>query len=115
MRRYILLLVTLISVLNIQAKEQGFILRGSIVRSDSATRTPLDSVGISLSALNDTATVRFKILEGDDAKKTNAANGNFRAMVYAAPGKYLLTLDREGFEPVVKEVERKFNDQTTYW
>lgn len=115
MRHYILLFIAFLSVFSIQAKEQGFILRGSIVRSDSATRTPLDSVGISLTALNDTATVRFKILEGNDAEKTNAANGNFRAMVYAAPGKYLLTLDREGFEPVVKEVERKFKDQTTVW
>lgn len=115
MRRNILLFIAFLSALSIQAKEEGFILRGSIVRSDSATRTPLDSVGISLSDLNDTATVRFKILEGNDAEKTNAANGNFRAMVYAAPGKYLLTLDREGFEPVVKEVERKFKDQTTVW
>ncbi len=115
MKHYVLLFVTFLTVLSVQAKEQGFILRGSIVRSDSATRTPLDSVSISLSALNDTATVRFKMLEGDDSEKTNAANGNFRAMVYAAPGKYLLTLDREGFEPVIKEVERKFKDQTTVW
>ncbi len=116
MRLRLFVIFAIFGLLSATAKEaQGFILRGSIVRSDSTTRTPLDSVSISLSALNDTATVRFKMLEGDDSEKTNAANGNFRAMVYAAPGKYLLTLDREGFEPVIKEVERKFKDQTTVW
>lgn len=115
MRHYILLFVTLLSIFSVQAKEQGFILRGSVVRSDSAKRTPLDSVYINISAINDTSAVRFKILQGNDETKTNAADGSFRVMVYGQPGKYLLTLDREGFEPVMKDVERRYKDQTAVW
>lgn len=98
------------------AADTGFILRGYVMHNDSAgTREPLDSVMLSLNAVNDTATVRFKMLEGDDAEKMNASNGAFRAMVYAPPGKYVLTLEREGYAIVMKDVERKFRDQTTVW
>ncbi len=96
--------------------DTGFILRGYVMRNDSAGgREPLDSVMLSLNAVGDTATVRFKMLEGDDAEKMNASNGAFRAMVYAPPGKYVLTLEREGYDIVVKDVDRKFKDQTAVW
>ncbi|MBD5293591.1 MAG: hypothetical protein HDS20_02045 [Bacteroides sp.] len=99
-----------------QAADPGFILRGYVMRNDSAgDRVPLDSVMLSLNAVNDTAAVRFKMLEGDDAEKMNASNGAFRAMVYAPPGKYLLTLEREGYDIELKDVDRKFKDQTTVW
>ncbi|MDE6534871.1 MAG: outer membrane beta-barrel family protein [Muribaculaceae bacterium] len=98
------------------AADTGFILRGYVMHNDSAgTRVPLDSVMLSLNAVNDTAAVRFKMLEGDDAEKMNASNGAFRAMVYAPPGKYVLTLEREGYDIVMKDVERKYKDQTTVW
>lgn len=116
MRFRLLVILAVFGFLSVSAKDEpGFVLRGSVVRSDSAKRTPLDSVYISVSAVNDTTPVRFKMLQGDDATKTNATDGAFRAMVYGGPGKYLLTLDREGFEPVVKEVERRFKDQTAVW
>ncbi len=116
MRLRLFILLATLGIFCASAKDEpGFVLRGSVLRADSASRAPLDSVYISLSAVNDTAAVRFKMLQGDDATKTNAKDGNFRAMVYAPPGKYILTLDREGFEPTVKEVERKFKDQTAVW
>lgn len=115
MRRQIFLLLFVIIAAALHAAEPSFILRGSVVRNDSSGRAPLDSVMISLSSLSDTAAVGFKMLEGNNEEKMNAAGGNFRAMVYAPPGKYMLTLEREGYDPVMKEIERKYKDQTTVW
>ncbi len=100
-------LLMLMWALAVGAKESGFVLRCYVTRADSTTWTPLDSVHVDIAAVGDTAAVKFNML-GNDPKEV-------RAMVYGKPGKYMLTLDREGFNPVVREFERKYKDQSVVW
>lgn len=77
--------------------------------------TGLDSVAINISFPNDTTPVNYKFLSGNREEKMTDAGGELRALINGRPGKYMLTLDREGFEPVVKEFERKYRDQNVVW
>lgn len=101
--------------MGVSAKTDSFVLRSYVSRTDSAKRTPLDSVYVSISSLTDTVDVPFKLLEGDNDNRMLTDRGELRALVTAPVGKYMLTFTRDGFEPEIKEFERKFRDQTTVW
>lgn len=97
------------------AKDNNFILRGYVTRGDSAKWTGLDSVAVSISAVNDTAAVSYKLLAGNRDEMMTDSDGELRAMIDGRPGRYMLTLDREGFEPITREFERKYRDQNVVW
>lgn len=113
--RRILLLISLLAALGVAAKNDNFILRAYVTRGDTTDWVGLDSVAINISAVNDTATIPFKLISGNTKEQLTESNGEIRAFVTAKPGKFLLTLDREGYEPLVKEFERKYVDQTAVW
>ncbi|MDE6512803.1 MAG: hypothetical protein K2L05_01290 [Muribaculaceae bacterium] len=90
-------------------------MRGYVTRGDSAIWTGLDSVAINIAALGDTAALSYKLLAGNRDDMMTDAGGELRALIDGRPGRYMLTLDREGFEPVTREFERKYRDQTVVW
>lgn len=113
--RKIVAMLLLFCGLTMAAKNDKFILRAYTTRGDTSAWVGLDSVAVMISAVNDTAKVPFKMLAGHRDELMTDEGGEVRAMIQGAPGKYMLTLDREGYEPVVKEFERKYRDQTTVW
>lgn len=113
--RRILLILALLAALGVAAKNDNFILRAYVTRGDTTDWVGLDSVAINISAVNDTAKIPFKLISGNTKEQFTEKNGEIRAFVTAKPGKFMLTLDREGYEPLVKEFERKYVDQTAVW
>ncbi len=114
MRRFISLLL-LFASLGLAAKDDNFVLRAYVTRADTTAWVALDSVAIMISAVNDTARVPFKLVSGNREAQMTDKEGEIRILVTGKPGKYMMTLDREGYEPLVKEFERKYRDQTTVW
>lgn len=101
--------------LTMSAKNDNFILRAYTTKGDTSAWVGLDSVAVMISAANDTVKVPFKLLSGHSDELMTDKDGEIRAMIQGGVGKYLLTLDREGYEPVIKEFERKYRDQSTVW
>ena len=114
MRKFVALLL-LFCGLTMAAKNDNFILRAYSTRGDTSAWVGLDSVAVMISMVNDTAKVPFKLLAGHRDELMTDKDGEIRAMIQGGPGKYMLTLDREGFEPIVKEFERKYRDNNTVW
>ncbi|MDE6512902.1 MAG: hypothetical protein K2L05_01805, partial [Muribaculaceae bacterium] len=114
MRRFIALLL-LAASLSAAAKDDNFILRAYVTCADTSDWVALDSVAVMISAVNDTARVPFKLVAGNRDAQLTDKDGEIRALVTGKPGKYIMTLDREGYEPYIKEFERKYRDQTTVW
>lgn len=108
-------MILIFAALGVAAKNDNFILRAYVTRGDTTEWVPLDSVAISISAVNDTTTIPFKLLSGNTKEQITDSHGEIRAFITAKPGKFMLTLDREGYEPLVKEFERKYVDQTAVW
>ena len=114
MRRFIAMLL-LAAAFSAAAKDDNFVLRAYVTRADTSDWVALDSVAVMISAVDDTVTVPFKLVAGNREAQLTDGDGEIRALVTGKPGKYMLTLDREGYEPYVKEFERKYRDQTTVW
>ena len=114
MRRIIAMLL-LAAAFSAAAKDDNFVLRAYVTRADTSDWVALDSVAVMISAVDDTVTVPFKLVAGNREAQLTDGDGEIRALVTGKPGKYMLTLDREGYEPYVKEFERKYRDQTTVW
>lgn len=115
MRKLFLYLLLVCCSLGVAAKDDNFILRGYVTRSDSSKWTGLDSVAINISAVDDTTAVNYKLLAGNREEMMTGEGGELRALINGRPGRYMLTLDREGFEPLVREFERKYRDQNVVW
>lgn len=115
MRKLFCLFLLVFCFLIAGAKEDNFILRGYITRADSSKWTGLDSVTINISALEDTTALKYKLLAGNREEMMTNEGGEVRALIDGRPGRYMLTLDREGFEPVMREFERKYRDQNVVW
>ncbi len=102
MRRFIIICMALLAACvsaNIMAKDLSrFLIRGYIYDKEY---NAVDSVEVSLSRDGDTAKVNYKIL-GGDAKNNLVLNGELRVMVQAGLGNYVLMLEKEGYEPLVK-------------
>lgn len=102
MRRFIIICMALLAACvsaNIMAKDLSrFLIRGYIYDKEY---NAVDSVEVSLSRDGDTAKVNYKIL-GGDAKNNLILNGELRMMVQAGLGNYVLMLEKEGYEPLVK-------------
>ncbi len=114
MRKFLALLLIFCG-LTMAAKNDNFMLRAYTTRGDTTAWVGLDSVAVMISAVNDTVKVPFKLLSGNREELMTDNGGEIRAMIQGGVGKYMLTLDREGYEPVVKEFERKYRDQSTVW
>lgn len=92
-----------------------FIINGRVVMADTVGWVPLDSVRVSLVSATDASEVPFKLLLGNDSTKTVGDDGNLRMLVYAGRGNYTLTLDRDGYDVKMQEVNVKFRDQNSVW
>ena len=114
MRKFFVLML-LISSLSIAAKNDNFILRAYTTQGDTSAWVGLEFVAVMISHVNDADSVQFKLLSGHRDELMTDKDGEIRAMIQGGVGKYMLTLDREGYEPIVKEFERKYRDQTTVW
>lgn len=110
-------LTLIASLLPAGAKElKRFIARGYITIADTTSKwVGLDSVSVSLSKANDTISVPFKMLVGNDAEKSTADSDELRMMVYSGRGEYVLTLDREGYQPLMKEFKVTSLSQDVVW
>lgn len=116
MKQLLLIALCVITSLSISAKDlEKFIINGRIVMADTTAWIPLDSVRVSLVSATDATSVPFKLLLGNDSTKTVGADGNLRMLVYAGRGNYTLTLDREGYDVKMHNVDVKFRDQNTVW
>lgn len=118
LRKFIILFAALfVATGAIQARElKKFIARGYVTIADTTSKwVPLDSVHVSLSLANDTTSVPFKMLKGDNATKMTGNEEDLRIMVYAGRGEYVLTLDRDGYEPLMKEFKVSSLSQNVVW
>ena len=94
--------------------QERFIVRGNVSNGDSVSWAPLDSVHMSLTR-GDTIPFSWKVVFGNDSLKTNNKDGEFRLMVDGPRGNYVLTLDRDGFEPLMKDFELRYRNQSVVW
>lgn len=100
-RKILPLVLCLMAVITVAAPKKDlkqFMVNGNVVDNEW---NELDSVTVTLT-VNDTTTVPFKLLTGDNA--TRMLDGNqFRLLVERGMGRYQLTLYKEGYETVTKE------------
>lgn len=102
MRRFILFCIALVAACvsaNIAAKDLSrFLIRGYIY---DKVYNPVDSVEVSVSKEGDTTKLKYKILGGVPDKNI-VTGGQFRIMVQSGLGNYSILLEKEGYEPIVK-------------
>lgn len=115
MRSLIAMLVCLLG-LAAAAKTPQFVIRGNITQADTTAWVPLPNVYVTLTAVDGgSQPLKYKLLTGNDSTKVTGQNGEMRLLVDGGQGKYILTLDREGYDPLVKDVEVKFKNQSVVW
>ncbi len=115
MRSILASLVCLLG-LTAAAKTSQFVIRGNITQADTTAWVPLPNVYVTLtSADGSSEPLKYKLLTGNDSTKITGSNGEMRLLVNGGQGKYILTLDREGYDPLVRDVEVKFKNQSVVW
>lgn len=75
-----------------------FMLRGWIYGDDYK---PIDSASVTSLTLNDTVPVSFRLLTGNDTTGL-LAGSELRALVSGGTGDYTIVIEKDGYEPVVK-------------
>lgn len=112
MKKLLIALVACVLSFALEAKENQFVVRAFVREAAESKWTPVKDVHVSLSSATDASSVPFKLLTGNDTTKiVNNASGEIRLLVNGGQGKYLLTLDAEGYEPLMKDFEVKFKSQ----
>ncbi len=103
MRRIITICIAILAVcgaVSISAKDLSrFLLRSYIYDNEY---TLIDSVHVSLTKDGDTTKLKYKILMGN-TEEDLVTGGQLRMMVQSGLGNYTLVLDKEGYEPLVKD------------
>lgn len=97
------------------AKSPQFVVRSKVILADTSAFVPLGDVFVNLSAIGDTVPVKYKLLTGNDSTKITDETGELRLLVDGGRGRYMLSLDKEGYEPLMKEFEVKFRNQNVIW
>lgn len=94
-------MLTLCNASSMSAKDLSkFLIRGYIYDKEYS---PLDSVEVSLSKDGDPAKLNYKILTGN-TEKNLITGSQLRIMVQSGFGDYTLVLEKEGYEPLVKNI-----------
>ncbi|MCM1309729.1 MAG: outer membrane beta-barrel family protein [Bacteroides sp.] len=113
MRNLLIALALALTALVAQAKEAQFVVRAFVREAAEAKWTPVPNVHVSLSHADDGSLVDFKLLSGNDSTKVvNNDSGEIRLLVNGGRGSYLLTLDTDGYEPLMKDFELKYKSQS---
>lgn len=113
MKRLIIALMGIVLSLAVEAKESQFVVRAFVREASEAKWTPVNDVHVSLRHGDTGEPVSFKLLTGNDTTKVaDNGSGEIRLLVNGGRGQYLLTLDAEGYEPLMKEFELKYKSQS---
>lgn len=111
--RKLLLVLSLFMCLFAQAKKENqFVVRTFVREASVREWTPVNDLHVSLTSASDTTSIPFRLLTGNDTTKINtSSNGELRLLVNGGRGRYLLTLTADGYEPLMKDFEVKFQNQ----
>lgn len=113
MKNFWIALAACLTALTAGAKEAQFVVRAFVREASESRWTPVRDVHVSLSSATDGTPVPFKLLTGNDSTKVaDNDRGEIRLLVSGGRGKYLLTLDAEGYDPLMKDFELKFKNQS---
>lgn len=113
MRKFLIGLAACLMVFVAEAKESQFVVRAFVREAAEAHWTPVHDIHVALSNADTGADVAFKLLSGNDSTKVvNNDSGEIRMLVSGGRGKYLLTLDADGYEPLMKDFELKYKSQS---
>lgn len=107
MRRIILIfsivLLALSGASGLAAKDLSkFLIRGYIYDKEY---TPLDSVEVTLTKAGDKEELKYKLLGNADNNNSMVIGSQLRMMVQSGLGDYTLLLEKEGYEPLVKNIK----------
>lgn len=113
-------LLVLLSLIVLPAAARGkelkrFIVWGTLVEADTTARVAVSGAAVSLSAANDTVSIPYKTLNRSDSTNITDSSGEFRLLVEAGRGDYMLTFDKEGYEPLVKQFKVMSLSQDIVW
>lgn len=114
MRFFLSFLLILISF-PAAAKGPQFVVRSKVIMADTSAFVPLGDVYVNLSMIGDTVPLKYKLLTGNDSTKLTDDTGELRLLVDGGRGRYMLSLDKEGYEPLMKEFEVKYRNQNVIW
>lgn len=113
MKKILAALLACMVALVVEAKESQFVVRTFVREASEAKWTPVHDVHVSLTSADDGHAVPFKLLTGNDSTKVvNNDSGEIRLLVNGGRGNYLLTLDADGYEPLMKDFELKYKSQS---
>lgn len=113
MRKLFAALVAFVVAFVAEGKESQFVVRAFVREAAEAKWTPVHGVHVSLASAEDASSVSFKLLSGNDSTKiVDNDSGEIRLLVSAGKGKYVLTLDADGYEPLMKDFEVRFKNQS---
>lgn len=112
MRKFIALLLCVFALAAYAKKENQFVVRTFVREAATSEWKPIKGMHILLESTTDTVPLTYKLLTGNDETKINESEtGEVRLLVNGGRGGYLMTITADGYEPLMKDFEVKFQNQ----